>query len=117
MSTGVGWKLPTLGAVLWVVALGVWAAAAAGPVGGPWGAAAGSVLTLLAGVVTAYLPSIRDEGGRGRAEREHAHAALRGASELPVTESRAGLLDPRRVVVGFVGRAGELDRLAAWCAH
>lgn len=48
-----GWKLPTLAAVLWVMALGLWAAVAAGPVGGPWGEAAGSVLTLLAGVVTA----------------------------------------------------------------
>ena len=44
--------------MLWVVALGVWAGVSAGPIGGPWGVVAGSVLTVLAGVVTAYVPSL-----------------------------------------------------------
>jgi tetratricopeptide (TPR) repeat protein len=113
----VGWRLPTLAAVLWVVALGMWAAVATGPAGGPWGAAAGSVLTLLAGVVTAYIPSIRDEYRRRAAEREQAREALRQATELPVTGSPAGLLDPRRGVAGFLGRRHELSGLVAWCEH
>jgi hypothetical protein len=61
---GVGWKLPTLAAVLWAVALGVWAGVAAGPIGGAWGAVAGSVLTVLAGVVTGmFRRSVRSSGG------------------------------------------------------
>jgi tetratricopeptide (TPR) repeat protein len=113
----VGWRLPTLAALLWVVALGMWAAVATGPAGGPWGAAAGSVLTLLAGVVTTYIPSFRDEYRRRAAEREQAREALRQATELPVTGSPAGLLDPRRGVAGFLGRQRELSGLVAWCEH
>jgi tetratricopeptide (TPR) repeat protein len=111
---GVGWKLPTLAAVLWVVALGVWAGVAAGPIGGPWGAVAGSVLTVLAGVVTAYIPSFRDEFRRRAAEQAQAREALRRAGELP-GGGPAGLLDPRRAVVGFTGRERELAELLAWC--
>lgn len=85
-----GWKLPTLAAVLWVVALGMWATVATGPVDGPWGGAAGSVLTVIAGVVTTYIPSFRDEFRRRVEERGQAHAALRRASELPVTGGPAG---------------------------
>ena len=81
------------------------------------GAAAGSVLTLIAGVVTAYIPSFRDEYRRRAAEREQAHAALRRVSELPVTGGPAGLLDPRRGIVGFVGREDDLVDLVAWCEH
>ena len=32
-----GWKMPTLAAVLGVIALTVWAGVAAGLIGGPWG--------------------------------------------------------------------------------
>ena len=109
-----GWKLPTLAAVLWVVALGVWAGVAAGPVGGPWGAVAGSVLTVAAGVVTAYVPSFRDESRRRAAEQAQAREALRSAGELP-GGGPAGLLDPRRGLVGFTGRERELAGLLAWC--
>ena len=109
-----GWKLPTLMAVLWVVALGVWAGVAAGSIGGPWGAVAGSVLTVLAGVVTAYVPSFRDEVGRRAAERVQAQKALHLIGELP-GGGPAGLLDPRRGLVGFAGRKRELAGLLAWC--
>jgi Tetratricopeptide repeat len=118
---GVGWKLPTLAAVLWAVALGVWAGVAAGPIGGAWGAVAGSVLTVLAGVVTAYVPSFREEFRRRAAERAQAREALLRAGELPVRAGElpgggpAGLLDPRRGLVGFTGREVELARLLGWC--
>lgn len=111
---GVGWKLPTLAAALWVVALGVWAGVAAGPIGGPWGAVAGSVLTVLAGVVTAYMPSFRDEFRQRAAEHAKAQEALRRASELPAG-GPAALLDPRRGLVGFIGRERELSGLLDWC--
>jgi tetratricopeptide (TPR) repeat protein len=110
----VGWKLPTLAALLWAVALGVWGAVAAGSIGGPLRALVGSVLTVLAGVVTAYIPSIRDEARRRASDRGKAREALRRASELP-REGPAGLLDPRRGLVGFVGRERELAALIAWC--
>jgi tetratricopeptide (TPR) repeat protein len=111
---GVGWKLPTLVAVLWVVALGVWAGVAAGPIGGPWGAVAGSVLTVLAGVVTAYIPSFRDEFRRRAAGQAQAKEALRQAGELP-GGGPAGLLDPRRALVSFIGRERVLAALLGWC--
>ena len=52
---------------------------------------------------------------RRAAEREQAREVLRRASELPVTGSPAGLLNPRRGVVGFLGRERELVGRAAWC--
>lgn len=112
----VGWKLPTLVAVLWAVALGVWAAVAAGPIGGPWGAVAGPVLTVLAGVVTGFIPSFRDDARCRAAGRADAREALRRASELPLPGGGpAGLLDPRRGLVGFAGRERELSGLITWC--
>ena len=108
------WRLPTLVAVLWVIALGVWAGVAVGSIGGPWGAVVGSVLTVLAGVVTAYLPSLRDEGRRRAAENVQAREALRKVGEFSAS-GPAGLLDPRRGLVGFTGRERELAGLLAWC--
>ena len=109
-----GWKLPTLAAVLWVVALGFWAGVATGPIGGPWGEVAGSVLTVLAGVVTAYVPSFREEYRRRAADRADARETLRRAGELP-GGGPAGLLDPRRGLVDFIGRERELAGLLEWC--
>ena len=55
----VGWRPPTLAAVLWVVALGMWAAVMLPDRPAARGArSAGSVLTLLAGVVTALYPVV-----------------------------------------------------------
>ena len=123
---GVGWKLATLAAVLWAVALGVWGTVAAGLVGGPWGPVCGSVLIVLAGVVTTYVPSFRDEARRQRAEQEHRardEAAAREkweAVDEPVAvgapSGPAGLLRADRAVVEFTGREVELAGLRAWCA-
>ena len=73
------------------------------------------MLTLLAGVVTAYIPSFRDEARRRTAEHVQAQEALRQTSELPANGGPAGLLDPRRGVAGFLGREHELAGLLAWC--
>src|ERR1039457_2081826 len=121
MSVSVGWKTATLALVLWVVTLTVWATVAAGVVKGPWGPLAGAVLTALAAVAAGYVPVIRDGMLRRRAEltrqREDAVAArevLRRAGEL-AGDGPAGLLDPRRGLVDFVGRERELAGLLAWC--
>src|SRR5580693_8719858 len=114
MSGGVGWKMATLAAVLGVVALTVWAAVAAGAVKGPGGVVAGAVLTALAAVTAGYVPGIRDAVLRRHAEEAAGLAALRLAGELP-GGGPAGLLDPRRGVVGFAGRELELAGLLGWC--
>ncbi|WP_285620212.1 tetratricopeptide repeat protein [Actinoallomurus iriomotensis] len=41
--------------------------------------------------------------------------ARASVGELAADEGPAGLLDPRRAVVDFVGREGELAELIAWC--
>jgi tetratricopeptide (TPR) repeat protein len=111
----VGWKLPTLVALLWVVALGAWAGVVVGLISGPWGAVGGTVLTVLAGVVTAYVPSFRDQYRLREGERQRAREELRRIGELPVPGGPSGLLDPRRGLVGFVGREQELAGLIDWC--
>jgi hypothetical protein len=117
----VGWKSTTLAAVLWVVALTVWAAVAAGGVKGPTGVLAGAVLTALASVAAGYVPGIRDTVLRRRAARTQLETdaaadreVLSLISELPGM-GPAGLLDPRRGLVDFVGRERELAVLLAWC--
>jgi hypothetical protein len=118
---GVGWKTATLAAVLAVIALTVWAAVAAGVVKGPTGVVAGAVLTALAAVVAGYVPGIREavlhrraEAARLEADEAADQEALRRAGELPGS-GPAGLLDPRRQLVGFTGRESDLDELLAWC--
>jgi hypothetical protein len=111
---GVGWKMATLAAVLAVIALTVWAAVADGVIGGPWGVLAGAVLTALAGVAAGFVPGIRDAVLRRRTEESADLDALRRAGEL-AGEGPAGLLDPRRGLVGFTGRDHELARLISWC--
>src|ERR1017187_5560349 len=86
MSGAGGWKMATLAAVLGVIALTVWASVAAGGIKGAGGVVAGAERAALAGVA----------------------GELRGASP-------AGLLGPRRGVVGFAGRDDELAGLRAWC--
>jgi tetratricopeptide (TPR) repeat protein len=118
---GMGWKMATFAAVLWVIALTVWAAVAAGVVKGPAGVVTGATLTALAAVAAGYVPGIRDVVLRRRAELARLEAeeaadqeALRQARELPGF-GPAGLLDPRRGLVSFTGRAQELAVLLAWC--
>jgi hypothetical protein len=75
--------------------------------GGPW-VAAGAVIGAVAGAVA---PSVYD----GVRERGARHEAWRGSMESLPPQSWARLLDPRRELVGFVGRKEELAALVAWC--
>ena len=75
-------------------------------VGGRW-----SVVGVAIGAVTgAFAPSVYDVVRAKDAKR----ADLRGTVEKAVPRSGARLLDPRREVVGFVGRDDELASLVAW---
>ena len=118
-----GWKLATLAATLWVIALTVWAAVIAGVIHGPTGVVAGAVLTALASVAGGFVPGVRDSVLRRRTALERLEAeeaadqeAVRQTSELPGT-GPAGLLDPRRGLVRFTGREIELSGLLAWCKN
>ena len=75
--------------------------------GGPW-AAGGAVVGAVAG---AFAPSLYD----GLRERGARQGSWQGTKEGALPPGPARLLDPRREVVGFVGREGELAELAAWC--
>ena len=115
------WKWATLTALLGVVALTIWAAAAPSILKSPWGLLVGAALTALATVAAGYVPGIPGAMRRRRAELARLEAeeaadqeALRRASELPGT-SPAGLLDPGRGLVDFTGRDRELAALLAWC--
>jgi tetratricopeptide (TPR) repeat protein len=62
-------------------------------------------------VAGAFAPSVYD----GVRERGARREAWQGSVESPPPQSWARLLDPRRELVGFVGRKEELAALAAWC--
>ena len=96
----------------WALGLGVGLAAAGAAIayflaGGPW-AAAGAVIGAVAG---SFAPSFYD----GLRERGAIREAWQGTLENPPPQSWARLLDPRRELVGFVGREEELAALVAWC--
>jgi hypothetical protein len=75
--------------------------------GGRWGAVGATV----GAVGRAFAPSVYGWlAGRG-ARRQ----AWQGLVETVPARSCARLLDPRREIVGFVGRDGELAALTAWC--
>jgi hypothetical protein len=75
--------------------------------GGPW-AAAGAVIGAVAGT---FAPSVYD---RVR-DRGATQQSWRDTIEQPPPQSWARLLDPRRQVVGFVGREDELGNpLEPW---
>jgi hypothetical protein len=75
--------------------------------GGPW-AAAGAVVGAVAG---SFAPSVYD----GVRERGARRKAWQGTLENPPPQSWSRLLDPRRELVGFVGRKEELAVLVVWC--
>jgi tetratricopeptide (TPR) repeat protein len=66
---------------------------------------------VIGAVAGAFAPSLYD----GLRERGARHEDWQGTVEKVPPQSRARLLDPRREVVGFVGRETELAELAAWC--
>ncbi len=121
MSMGVGWKLPALAAVLWLLALTAWAMAAAGVIKGPWGLATGAVCTALASVVTASILSSRNARRRraARTRKEQAvetDEATHQATEQPTEEARLHVLelwdrrhDAARVVEGTVENTAEAE--------
>ena len=76
-------------------------------VGGPW-AVVGAVIGAATG---SFAPSVYDAIRRRDAVRE----GLRDTFEKSPPQSWARLLDPRRELVGFVGRTDELGALTAWC--
>jgi tetratricopeptide (TPR) repeat protein len=82
-------------------------AAAAWWLGGHQGALLGGVVGAVTG---SFAPSLTDWLRQRRESRE----ALADLGEL-AGNSPAGLLDPRREVVGFLGRENELKNLAVWC--
>jgi hypothetical protein len=96
-----------------VTALTVWGAVVAGAVTGPGGGVvAAAVLTALPAVAAGHVPRIRDAVVRRRAEPARLEAAeavgretLHRAGEL-LGSGPAGLLDPRRELVGFTSRRG-----------
>ena len=66
---------------------------------------------MIGAVAGAFAPSLYD----GLRERGARHEGWQGTMEGAPPPSPARLLDPRREVVGFVGRERELAELAAWC--
>ena len=66
----VGWKLPALAVVLWVVALTVVGVAAGQVIGGPEGALIGAIPGALAAVLAGFVPTIVDTARRHREELE-----------------------------------------------
>jgi hypothetical protein len=66
---------------------------------------------VIGAITGAFAPSLYD----GLRERGARHEGWQGTVEKAPPQSRARLLDPRREVVGFVGRESELAELAAWC--
>jgi tetratricopeptide (TPR) repeat protein len=97
----------------WVWRLGAGCLLAGGGAVAAWWLG-GQHLAWLGGAVGAasgvFAPGLVD-WVRGRAE---ARTALANVAELP-GESPAGLLDPRRGLVGFTGRDQELSDLLTWC--
>jgi len=74
---------------------------------GPW-AIAGVAIGAITG---SFAPSVYV----GFRDRTTKRSDLRGAFEQAPTQSTARLLDPRRELVGFLGRQDELAALVAWC--
>jgi tetratricopeptide (TPR) repeat protein len=75
--------------------------------GGPWAAAGAAVGAVTGGFAPSVYDGLRERGAR--------HDAWEGTVENPLPRSWARLLDPRREVVGFLGRDEELAALVAWC--
>jgi tetratricopeptide (TPR) repeat protein len=75
--------------------------------GGRW-----AVVGAVAGAVSGpFAPTIYD----AVRERGAAWRKWRRVSERVLRQSPAGLLDPRRQIVDFLGRPEELEALVAWC--
>lgn len=119
------WKLPTAATVIVVLLLAAGGALAGLVIHGDIGAVIGAAILALGGVVTGYVPVLRDRADRRRgelrrtaADRAAAEAGLKAAAEPALAVPGSGpslLLRPEFAVVGFAGRRAELAALRAWC--
>jgi tetratricopeptide (TPR) repeat protein len=114
-SFSVGCKLPTLTAVLWVIAFTVVGAALGLLIAGPMGTVIGAIPLALGTVLAGYVPAIREAAQRRRAAQQGWDAIGEPAAET-VDRGPAALLRPDREVVQFTGRETELRVLRMWCA-
>ena len=120
-----GWKLPTLAAVLWVIALTVVSVALGLVIAGPYGTLIGAIPLALGTVLAGYVPVIREAARRRReelvrldAERATAQAKWDAVGEPAVETVSSGpatLLRADREIVIFTGRDNELAELRSWC--
>jgi hypothetical protein len=119
-----GWKLPTLAAVLWVIAFTVVSVMLGLVIAGPYGTLIGAIPLALGSVLAGYVPVIREAAHRRREdlvrldrERAVAQAEWDAVGE-PFTETTdygpAALLRANRSIVKFTGRYAELDALRSW---
>ena len=65
----VGWKLPALAVMLWVIALTMVGVAVGQVIGGPEGALIGAIPGALAAVLAGFVPAIVDTARRRREEQ------------------------------------------------
>jgi tetratricopeptide (TPR) repeat protein len=121
----VGWKLPTLAAVLWVIALTVVSVMLGLVIAGPYGTLIGAIPLALGAVLAGYVPLIREAAHRRHQElmrlnqqRAAAQATWDAVGE-PIMETTnrgpAALLRADCEIVKFTGRNTELDALRSWC--
>jgi len=121
----VGWKLPALAVVLWVIALTMVGVVVGQVIGGPEGAVIGAIPGALAAVLAGFVPAIVDTARRRREElarREQETAAAQAKWDMigePAADTAddgpAALLRPDRETVEFTGRETELGMLRPWC--
>ena len=121
----VGWKLPALAVVLWVIALTLVGVTLGQVIGGPEGALIGAIPGALAAVLAGFVPAVIDNARRRREELvrlEQESAAAQAKWDTvgePVAETAdrgpAALLRPDRETVEFTGRETELGVLRTWC--
>jgi hypothetical protein len=81
----VGWKLPALAVVLWVIALTMAGIVVGQAIGGPEGALIGAVPGALAAVLAGFVPAIVDTARRRREElerRDHEAATARAKWDM-----------------------------------
>jgi hypothetical protein len=121
-----GWKLPTLAAVLWVIALTVLSVMLGVVIAGPYGTLIGAVPLALGSVLAGYVPAIKEvayrrheELMRHNTERAAARAEWDAVGEPVMKSSTSGpadLLRADREIIKFTGRNAELATLRSWVA-